>query len=390
MRVGYLTYGLDRAPTGIGRYTVELARAIAACPNAPDMVLLTTERHDPHGLWAEFERYPLPGCRLLPSLITIGNLALSAAIRRYNLDLVHDPNGIAPFWGPRYRARRIVTIHDAFAYVYPETHNRLDTWRYRWMLPSTAARADAVLTDSRHSRRDLVQHVGVAARKLHVAGCGLDRRFQPIVDKTVQQAVIDRYNIPTPYLLYVGGITARKNIARLFEAYARVRERHPQITLVIGGKRQWQTRAIDAAFERLQLADQVHFTGYVADADLPTLYSAATAFVFPSLYEGFGLPPLEAMACGTPVITANVSSLPEVVGDAALLVDPYDVQSLADAIERVIQDDALRRMLRQRGLERAAQFSWAQVARKTVQVYEQVQPQTAPHSSLAANGRRMG
>lgn len=372
MRIGYLTYGLDRAPTGIGRYAVALLEALAALPNSPEIVLLTTERSDRHGLWHRFEHHALPGCRLLPALMTIGNAVTSLASRRYHLDLVHDPNGIAPFLGPGGRTRRIVTIHDAFAYIYPETHNRLDNWRYSWQLRHAARRAHAVITVSQCSRRDLVHYLGLEATRVQVTPEGVDPAFAPMSDSAARRATLDRYGIRPPYLLYVGGINARKNIDRLFAAYARLREHLPGLTLVIGGKRQWQTDAIDAALQRLDLGHHVHFTGYVADADLPALYSAAEVFVFPSLYEGFGLPPLEAMACGTPVVTSNVSALPEVVGDAALTVDPFDTDALAAAIKRVITDAALCADLRRRGSERAAGFSWERTARATLAIYEHV------------------
>jgi glycosyltransferase involved in cell wall biosynthesis len=182
---------------------------------------------------------------------------------------------------------------------------------------------------------------------------------------------LDRYGIRRPYILYVGGINARKNIVRLFAAYERLNRRQPQVTLVVAGRRQWQTGAIDAAFRELDLADRVHFTGYVDDADLPALYSAAELFVFPSLYEGFGLPPLEAMACGTPVVTSNISSLPEVVGDGALTVDPYDVDGLTTAIERVLTDQVLRVELRRRGVARAAGFTWQRTAQAVYAAYDQ-------------------
>lgn len=378
MRVGYVTYGLDRAPTGIGRYAIELLRALAALPNAPEIVLLTTEREDRHGLWQRFERHALPGCYLLPALLSVGNLALSRAIRRYDLDILHDPNGIAPFLGPKHGAKRLVTIHDAFAFVHPETHNRLDNWRYRMLLPWASRRADTVMTDSAHSRRDLEQHLKIEAARINVIPCGLDPHFTPVADCAARQHILDRYRIVAPYLLYVGGINARKNIARLFEAFAQVRADHPSVKLVIGGKRQWQTREIEATFERLALHDSVHFTGYVQDADLPSLYSAAEAFVFPSLYEGFGMPPLEAMACGAPVITSNVSSLPEVVGDAALTVDPYNIAELAGALRRVLADRELRSRLQQQGFVRARQFSWNRTARATYDLYATLLNQTLP------------
>jgi glycosyltransferase involved in cell wall biosynthesis len=378
MRVGYLTYGLDRSPTGIGRYALELLRALAALPGGPEIVLLTTERADRHGLWGDFEHHALPGCRRLPSLITIGNLALSWAARRWRLDLIHDPNGIAPLLGPPAGARRVVTVHDVFAYVCPEAHNRLDNWRYRLMLPRALARADMVLTDSDHSRRDIARHLAVSEAQIQVIPCGVDPRFAPVPDGDARRAVLARYGITRPYLLYVGGINARKNIAQLFEAFSRLLTRHTDLMLVIGGKRQWQTDAIDATFHRLNLSDHVHFTGYVVDVDLPALYSAAELFVFPSLYEGFGLPPLEAMACGVPAVTSNASSLPEVVGDAALTVDPYGVDDLVVALERALTDEALRADLRQRGLERAARFTWPRTATETLAVYERVLQRTAP------------
>ncbi|KAB8139840.1 glycosyltransferase family 4 protein [Chloroflexia bacterium SDU3-3] len=380
MRVGFLTYGLDRAPTGIGRYAVELLRSLAALPDAPELVLLTTERSDPHGLWGAFERHALPGCRLLPALMTAGNALLSAAARRYRLDLIHDPNGIAPFLGPALGARRIVTIHDAFAYVYPQTHNRLDNWRYRWMLPHAARAADAVLTDSHHSQADLVRFLHLKPDHVHAIHCAIGQRFAPVPPTREREATLARYGVAAPYLLYVGGLNARKNIGRMLRAFAAAREQAPELQLVIAGKRQWQSGEIDAAMTELDLEPHVRFTGYFDDADLPTLYSAAEAFVFPSLYEGFGLPPLEAMACGTPVITSSASSLPEVVGDAALVGDPYDLAWLADAMVRAYRDSGLRRMLRSRGLERAKLFSWEKTAQATFRIY---QAALAPNDAAA-------
>lgn len=371
MRLGYLTYGLDRAPTGIGRYAVQLLTALAALPDGPEIVLLTTEREDHHGLWARFECHALPGCHLLPGLLSVGNLALSRAVARLRLDLVHDPNGIAPFLGPAWGAGRITTLHDAIPFVHPMSHARLDNWRYRLMLPLAVRAADRVLTDSNCSRVDLCRFLGLRPDQVQAIPLAGEPGMMPLAASSTAP-ILARYRIRPPYLLYVGGLNGRKNIPRLLEAYAHLRARHPAVTLVIAGRRQWQAGAIDEAFRRLALEGRVHFTGYVADADLPALYSAAELFVFPSLYEGFGLPPLEAMACGTPVVTTNVSSLPEVVGDAALMVDPYDSAALAAALERALTDSALRAELRCKGLQRAAQFSWERTARETLAVYRQV------------------
>lgn len=371
MRVGYLTYGLDRAPTGIGRYAVDLLCALATLPDAPTLVLLSTEASDPQGLWSQFEHYPLPGCRRLPALLSVGNVALSQAIRRYQLDIVHDPNGIAPFLGPAMGARRIVTLHDAFAFVCPEMHNWLDNWRYRSMLPTALRCSDAVISVSEASRRDLLHTLGLAPTQVHVIAEGVAPCFQPVAPEC-SQPVLERYGITRPYILYLGALNARKNIARLLEAFAQVHLRHPQFTLVLGGKPQWKTASISTTLRQLDLGDAVQFIGYVADADLPALYSAATLFVFPSLYEGFGLPPLEAMACGTPVIAANATALPEVLGSAALLVDPYDVAAISAAMDRALSDPKLRADLRRRGFERVSYFTWQRTASATYALYQQV------------------
>jgi glycosyltransferase involved in cell wall biosynthesis len=378
MRVGFLTYGLDRAPAGIGRYAVELLRALDSTQQDLEIILLTTEREDPLGLWEEFEHHPLPGCRLLPALMTAGNLLLSQAARRYQLDILHDPNGIAPFFGPPNGAKRIVTIHDAFAYIYPETNSTLENWRYRWMLTKTARLADAVITTSQCSKKDLIHHLDLKPDQVKVTPEGVHPRFAPLLDRHACKAVLNRYGIPQPYLFYLGGINPRKNITRLLEIFSRVRTSFPEVRLVIGGKRQWATDKIDQALKRLKLENWVQFTGYVPDADLPALYTSAEVFIFPSLYEGFGLPPLEAMACGAPVVASSAGSLPEVVADAALTVNPYDVGEMVAAIKLILGDPVLRIGLRRRGLQRASLFTWEETARETLKIYQQLhEPKTA-------------
>ncbi|MCG8350756.1 MAG: glycosyltransferase family 4 protein [Chloroflexales bacterium] len=369
LRIGYLTYGLDREPTGIGRYALELLRALGDL-SVVKVVVLATETEDRYGLHKQFAYQQLPGCRLLPVTLTLGNALLGPLSRLHQLDIIHDPNGIAPFLGASGGVRRVITIHDTFAYTTPETHNWLDNWRFRWHLPAAARRADAVITVSEQSRGDLLRYLRLSEQRVHVIGEGVDPRFRPLSEPVQREQVLQKYGVRPPYLLYVGGINPRKNIVRLLEAFARLRPSYPALTLVIGGKRQWRTAEIAAAVKRDDIASELHFTGYVADADLPALYSGAEAFVFPSLHEGFGLPPLEAMACGTPVITSNVSALPEVVGAAALTVDPCDVGALTTAMVRVLDDQALRMTLIRRGIDRAAKFTWRQAALQTLELYQ--------------------
>lgn len=226
MRIGYLTYGLDRCPTGIGRYAVELLAALARLPGRHELVLLVTERSDPHGLWARFEHHHLVGCRLLPSLLSIGHMQVGQTAHRYQLDLIHDPNGIAPFLWPGLKIPTLVTIHDAFAFVYPQTQARLDVWRFRNLLPPVARHVAQVITDSAHSRQDLVRFLGLDPGRVCAIALAADARFHPVADAPERQAILQRYGVASPYLLYTGGINPRKNIPRLLEAFSAVRAAH--------------------------------------------------------------------------------------------------------------------------------------------------------------------
>jgi glycosyltransferase involved in cell wall biosynthesis len=239
-------------------------------------------------------------------------------------------------------------------------------------LPRAARNAEVVLTDSGHSQKDLATYLGISFAKSRVIACGVDARFRAIPASEGRHAVLARYGIHLPYLLYVGAVNGRKNIDRLLAAFAQIRTWYPRLSLVVAGNRQWGATPIDAALRRLDLRDQVQFLGYVEDADLPALYSGARAFVFPSLYEGFGLPVLEAMACGTPTIASRSSSIPEVVGDAAILVDPFDVSAIAEGIEQVLGNPDLAAELRGRGVARARSFTWDRAARETLDAYQEV------------------
>lgn len=362
MRVGLIHYGLDRQTTGIGRYTLELANALA------------DQGVSIHRLWAgtcppEMAGESLRGSYRLPGLLTLGQGQIARLAQRLQLDIIHDPTGATPLL--LTRAARVVTIHDAIPYVYPQTSTRLDWLIYRFWLPLALRHVNAVITDSEQSRRDIMSHLSTPSNDTVVVSAAADRRFRPI-EPAATAAVLQEYGIDSPYILYVGALESRKNLPRLLEAFGQLREWSTNWKLVIVGARKWKFSPIFDTVQRLALASHVHFTGYVADEHLPALYSGADLFTFPSLYEGFGLPVLEAMACGTPVVTSNSSSLPEVAGDAALLVDPTDVAAIAQAMRRILEDEALAADLRQRGLARAAEFSWERTARETIAVYERV------------------
>jgi len=269
--------------------------------------------------------------------------------------------------------RTLLTVHDLSFVRVPETASPPLKAYLDAVVPRSVRRAGHVLADSEATRDDLIALYDTPPGKITVLWSGVDARFAPVTDTTVLRAVRERYHLPDgPFLLSVGTVQPRKNYARLIEALARLRQETHDLGLVIAGGKGWLEDPIYAALDQFGLREAVVFTGFADDADLPALYSLARAVALPSLYEGFGLPVLEAMACGTPVVTSNLSSLPEVAGDAALLVNPLDVDELTDALQRLVSDEPLRAALRERGLARAATFTWERAARQLRDVYSQM------------------
>ena len=265
----------------------------------------------------------------------------------------------------------ITTVHDVafrkFPRLFPAKHSVL----LNTLIPIAVHRAARVIVGSENTKRDLIQYYRVPEQKIAVTPYAADAIYQPMDRADARQAVRDRFGIARPYVLSVGVLQPRKNLPRLVRAFAEIRHEVPHV-LVLVGKQGWAHWDLQQAIKETRIADRIVFTNYVADADLPVLYAGADLFVYPSIYEGFGLPPLEAMACGTAVLTSNSSSLPEVVGDAGRMVDPLDMEALAREMEALLLDRAERERLAAAGLERSKRFSWDETARQTVQVYEAV------------------
>jgi glycosyltransferase involved in cell wall biosynthesis len=362
---------LDRPLAGIGRYTLQLGKALLTLQDRLEIVLLTAGGAGALAGQNGTRYVPLSGCRLLPGLMTLGNVLIPRLAKKLELDLFHDPSGVTPLLFGAGRARTVITVHDVFAWSCPGTSNLLDTVIYRHWLPRVLPGVDAVITDSQASKTDISKYLGVPSSKVNVIHLGVDGCFHPVAGELA--ATVGRsHGLPDRYVLYLGSVEKRKNLSTLLRAYAHLRRLVQVPKLVIVGAKRHRSAGIEEILQELALVEHVLFPGYVPDEDLPALYSGADLFVFPSLYEGFGLPPLEAMACGTPVVTSNVSSLPEVVGDAAITVTPYDVEALAEAMRRVLTDADLRAELREKGLARAKQFTWERCAQETLAVYEQV------------------
>jgi glycosyltransferase involved in cell wall biosynthesis len=260
-------------------------------------------------------------------------------------------------------------VHDLTFMRYPE-HAPPGLVSYlNEAVPRSVRRARLILADSESTRRDLIEMLQTPPDKVRVVYAGVGSEFRPVTDVVALAAVKTRYQLAQPFILTVGTLQPRKNHLRLVQAFSRVAAAHRDVRLVIAGGKGWSYDETAAEIARLNLGDRVIFPGFVSEEDLAAVYSLARALAFPSLYEGFGLPVLEAMACGTPVVCANASSLPEVAGDAAVLVDPLDVDGLAEALERVLDDDVLRQELIRRGHERAARFTWAAAANALLAAY---------------------
>jgi len=298
-------------------------------------------------------------------------LRIPMDLRREGIDLFHAPHYVLP---PLTPCKSVVTIHDCIHLRFPQyLPNRLAYAYARSSLWFATHRSNRVLTVSEASKRDILKYFRVPERKIDVIYNAIDERFGELPTPEEIERVRDRYQLNAPYVLYAGNIKPHKNLERLIEAFHTLRRGDLEhVKLLIIGDEISKYATLRRAVHRYKLHKHVRFFGFVPDKTLAVLYRLARAFVFPSLYEGFGLPPLEAMASGTPVITSNISSLPEVVGDAALLIDPYDADAIADAMRRILLDSDLRDDLRQRGFRRVAEFSWERSVRRVRQIYEEV------------------
>ena len=292
------------------------------------------------------------------------------AMVRDRVNLWHALVNVQPLLSPR---PAIVTIQDLSFAIYPERFRTANRLYNRLFVRLTAHRARHIIVTSHSTKEDIVRCYGVPQEKITVTHLAVGDEFRPISDDAALGEFRRQKGLPDHMILFVGTIEPRKNLTRLVEAFGEFRRkaRLPH-HLVIGGGRGWMYDRVYAAVQELGLQDAVHFPGFIPQADLAWWYNSADLVAYPSLYEGFGLPPLEAMSCGTPVVTTNISSLPEIVGDAAIKVDPHSVSELADAMIRLASDAGLRAEKREAGLKRAAGFSWDRTARETVRVYRRI------------------
>jgi len=339
--------------TGIGVYTENLIRALRQF--APEIEII--ELDDGAEANQRTDR------RILREQLTLPRLA-----RQSRADILHKTGFGAPI---RATCPVIMTVMDLIGVLFSAHFPIVSRFYWSRYLPFTLRFPTRLITLSDHTRQDIVRLTNIPASRVRVIPPGRDERFRPISDTDRLVSVCAKFNLPQLFFLFVGTLEPRKGIDTLIVAFARVAKRSTD-DLVIVGKRGWGWEQFAAQIEKEGLPTRVRFLDYVAHDDLVALYNLARGLVFPSRYEGFGLPPLEAMACGTPVICSNAASLPEVVGDAALLVAPDDVEEFVQAMHRIVHNENLRRELSTRGLAQSQKFSWERAARETFSIYSEI------------------
>lgn len=293
---------------------------------------------------------------------------LPFALQADRADVLHSLGYVQPLACP---ARSVLTVHDLSFLLHPGNFNRGNRWYLSTFTRLSVARADRIVAVSENTKRDLVSLLGVSPGKVAVVYHGIEEHFRPIDDRGSIEAFRARVGLSSPFVLFFGTIEPRKNLQTLVTAFAELKRSGLPHKLVIAGAKGWQWEPVFAAVERLGLGEDVMFPGYVTYVDQPLWYNAADLFVYPSLYEGFGFPPLEAMACGTPVVASATSALPEVVGDAGLLVDPRSVKALAEAMGQVLGHPETAATMRAQGLARASAFTWREAAIQTAMLYSE-------------------
>jgi glycosyltransferase involved in cell wall biosynthesis len=376
MHIAFNAWFWDQPYTGSGQYLRQLVPALCQLDKALKLTLIVPDHiKSPDGVPSSVDVAPVR----VPFGGQIGKVLFEqqsypTAVKRLNADIAH-----VPYWGAPLQssARLVITIHDVIPLSLPEYSSGLAARFYFSLVTASAKGAVQILTDSEFSRVEIINRIGISPEMVTTIHLGVTPEFHPRMGAERDPQIRTKYNLPEQYVLYMGGFDIRKNVLALLNAYTFVGpsagEDYP---LVLAGKHpQWGSPRfpdLPAAIEKLGIAEYIRWTGPVDEADKPGLYRMASTFVFPSRYEGFGLGPLEAMASGTVVIAADSSSIPEVVGDGAYLVDPNDSRKMGGAIIASLIQNDLREHLRNQGLARASNFSWQRTARETLAAYREV------------------
>lgn len=293
-------------------------------------------------------------------------------LQQENVDLYHIPqNGIG--LNPNIKCKKIVTIHDLIPYIMPETVGKGYLLKFLKEMPNIIENADGIITVSEYSKKDILRFFPIDEKKIFVTPLAADKKYKPLDKEKSKLILKEKYNINKPFILYLGGFSERKNVHGLIKAFAKIYDKlDKEYDLVIVGSYKDQSQTLIKLRDSLNMENKIIFTGYAKDEDLPIYYNGCEIFVYPSLYEGFGLPPLEAMNCKTPVITSNRTSIPEVVQDGGVLIDPNNIEQLSDSIGNLLSNESLRLYYGEQGYKISQNYSWKSTAKKTLEAYETV------------------
>ena len=369
-KIGFLSWILDIQRTGINNYLYNLVNEMKSADSTREISLI------------HFKKSNDPIYKKVNDIVinsfpynTINPLSLSRSIKELELDVLHLPSHMFPQVSPFYMnndVKKVLTVHDLIPFIITE---KLPFFYKFWVstLKLIKNRPDFIITDSKNSKKDLIHYLKIPEEKIRVINLAPNKNFRFLINQSdVKDELKHRYYIDFPFLLYVGHVEIRKNITFLIRSYNQLLKKGINSKLVIIGKPGYGFEEISQTVESLGISQHVIFLGYVPDDDMVKFYNAAELFVFPSLYEGFGLPPLEAMACGSPVITSNTSSLPEVVGNAGFTLDPTDIHAFADAMYEILTNDSLRTEMHIKSLKQAKKFSWEKTADETWKLYDEI------------------
>jgi len=384
MKIAIDSRAVNHNPTGIGYYIKNLVKWLYTIDSVNQYFCYLDPRYKsglnsfpPRGvIRLDAEVGPPSSLTNRISRILWERFYLPIQLKKDTIDLYHGASGRLPLL--KLNTSFVVTIYDLIPYRIP--WNYPNVLRFKFTLLESIQRVNKIIAISEHAKMDLVNTFHIPGEKIHVVYGGLEDRFGIMDSDLCKKYLKNTYGISREFILFVGSLEPKKNISRLIEAFSHIQKQFGRkYFLVLIGSRDLRYEEILKNIRETEMEEEVVLTGYVKDEDLPYFYNAASLFVFPSLYEGFGLPLLEAMACGLPIVASNRSSIPEVVDNAGVLFDPYNVQEMADTMEKVLSDENLRDDLRQKGLNRVKLFTWEKAARETLTVYEKAYRMTHPN-----------
>jgi len=380
MRIGIMLRHYEQQEGGVKVYTRRLLPLLFGY-GAQHQYILIYQNAKLLGTYAQYPNVEEVALGI-PGTVTWDQLAVPWVARKKRIDLIFNPKFTIPFFS---KAKKMFVLHGSEWFVIPEHFLKHDQWYFNFFVPLYCRYADGFVAVSNAVKADVVKYTGVDARKVFAIHNGFDPSiFQPVRDPERLRSVREKYKLPEKFILWCGQIESRKNVARLLRAFAKICNEIPH-HLVLAGEQRWSTQAELQVMQELHLENRVCFPGWIAHGDLPAVYSSAAVFAFPSLYEGFGIPLIEAMACGCPIVTADTCAPPEVLNGSGCLVNPLDVDDIAAGIKKVLCDSSLREEMIAKGIARSKDFSWERCARQLLAAFDAVASSNASRFKIGSH-----